>query len=103
MCEPLPAFLGRKPVPITDTNNIGGLRSVPGIRDRFRGRIFSHHAQDSRDSYLLSADEPLGSSKEAEPLGPLNDIAYVWKAAEVCCAADSEASIRARKMSKVVR
>ena len=54
------------------------------------------------DSYLLSADEPLGSSKEAEPVGPLNETPHVWKAAEVCCGADSEASIRAGKMSKVV-
>ena len=70
---------------------------MPGKRDGFRGRIFSHHAQDSRDSCLLSADETLGCSKEAEPLGPLNDIAHVWKAAEVCCGADSEASSRAGK------
>ena len=41
--------------------------------------------------------------RRPSPWAPLNDIAYVWKAAEVCCAADSEASIRAGKMYEVVR
>ena len=80
-------FWGRKAVPLTDTNNIGGPEFNPGKRDDFEGRTFTRRAQDfqkkpspkMRPSQAKPADEAIASGGEVlQPaMGPISKRIYI--------------------------